>query len=65
MSEAGYVKDKHYQFLLEYFSGPVIRLRLEALWRDTVKVLESIGFEDKVRFMVHKVTPFFLRYSIR
>ncbi|GHV93786.1 hypothetical protein AGMMS50293_01060 [Spirochaetia bacterium] len=49
MSEAGYVKDEHYQFLLEYFPANIISLRFEALWRDTVKVIEGMGLEDKVR----------------
>jgi hypothetical protein len=49
MSEAGFVKDKHYQFLLKYFSGNIICMRFEALWADTVKVIQSYKLERKLR----------------
>jgi hypothetical protein len=49
MSEAGYVKDEHYQFLLKYFPANTIKLRFQALWGDMVKVLENTGIENKFR----------------
>jgi len=49
MSEAGFVKDKHYQFLLKYFPGNIMPMRFMALWADTVKVVESYGLEKKLR----------------
>jgi hypothetical protein len=49
MSEAGFIKDKHYQFLLTYFPGNIIVNRFKALWNDTVKVVESYGLENKLR----------------
>jgi hypothetical protein len=45
MSEAGFIKDKHYQFLLKYFPANTIFKRFKALWADTVKVVESYGLE--------------------
>jgi len=49
MSEAGYIKDKHYQFLLKYFPGNVISLRFQALWNDTDTVIKSYGLKGKFR----------------
>ena len=49
MSEVGFIKDKHYQFLLKYFPGNIMYMRFEALWADTVKVVESYGLEKKLR----------------
>jgi len=49
VSEAGYIKDDHYKFLLEFFPGNIIHIRSHAFWNDIVKVLEKSGFEDKVR----------------
>jgi len=49
MSETGFVKDKHYKFLLNYFPGNIIPMRFTALWADTVKVVESYGLEKKLR----------------
>ena len=49
MSKAGFVKDKHYQFLLNYFPGNKMPIRFMALWADTVKVIESYGLENKLR----------------
>ena len=45
MSEAGLIKDKHYQFLLKYFPGNIMYMRFKALWADTVQVVESYGLE--------------------
>ena len=42
MSEAGYIKDKHYQFLLKYFPANKIHRRFKSLYADTLKVIESI-----------------------
>jgi len=49
MSEAGLIKDKHYQFLLKYFPANTIFKRFKALWADTVYVVESYGLEKKLR----------------
>jgi hypothetical protein len=49
MSEAGYTKDKHYQFLLKYFPANKIHIRYSSLWADTVKVIETAGLESIVR----------------
>jgi hypothetical protein len=49
MSEVGFIKDKHYKFLLKYFPGNIMYMRFEALWADTVKVVESYGLEKKLR----------------
>ena len=49
MSEAGFIKDKHYQFLLKYFPGNKIYSRFKTLWDDTVKVIESYKLENKLR----------------
>jgi hypothetical protein len=49
MSEAGYIKDKHYQFLLKYFPGNIMSMRLIALWGDTDNVIKSFGLKDKLR----------------
>ena len=49
MSKAGFTKDKHYQFLLEYFPANNIHLRFKTLWEDTVKVVESYGLQNKLR----------------
>jgi hypothetical protein len=51
MSESGYIKDKHYQFLLQYFPAPKIYNRFKSLWADTVKALENIGPENKFRML--------------
>jgi hypothetical protein len=48
MSEAGFVKDKHYQFLLKYFPGNIMLLRYKALWNDTVQVIQGFGLEEKL-----------------
>ena len=47
MSEAGFVKDEHYKFLLEYFPGNKMLIRFMALWNDTNKIIEETGMEDK------------------
>lgn len=49
MSKAGFLKDKHYQFLLKYFPANKIHSRFKMLWADTVKVVESYGLQDKLR----------------
>jgi hypothetical protein len=49
MSESGYIKDKHYQFLLQYFPGNIISMRLKALWVDTYNVIKSFGLVNKLR----------------
>ena len=49
MSEAGFIKDKHYQFLLKYFPGNIMSMRLKALWEDTYNVIKSFGLKDKLR----------------
>ena len=49
MSKAGYVKDKHYQFLLEYFPANKMPMRYQALWNDLIKVVEGFGLDDKLR----------------
>jgi hypothetical protein len=49
MSEAGYIKDKHYQFLLKYFPGNTMPMRFRALWEDTSNVIKSFGLKDKLR----------------
>lgn len=49
MSKAGFIKDKHYQFLLDYFPGNKIPLRYSALWTDTQQVIESYNLTDKLR----------------
>jgi len=48
MSEAGFIKDKHYKFLLKYFPANIISMRFKALWTDTVKVVESYGLENNL-----------------
>jgi len=48
MSEAGLVKDKHYQFLLKYFPGNIMLLRYKALWNDTFNVIQGFGLEKKL-----------------
>jgi len=62
MSEAGYIKDKHYQFLLQYFPANKMPNRFMYLWTDTVKVIESIGLEDKVRIDEESFQMFILDY---
>jgi len=62
MSEAGYIKDDHYQFLLQYFPANKIINRLKYLWADTVKVIENIGLEDKVRIDEESFQMFILDY---
>ena len=49
MSEAGYVKDKNYQFLIKYFPGNIMPMRLKALWTDTCNVIENFGLQNKLR----------------
>jgi len=49
MSEAGYIKDKHYQFLLQYFPGNIMSMRLKALWVDTDNVIKNFGLKSKLR----------------
>jgi len=49
MSEKGFIKDKHYQFLLRYFPANIISMRFKSLWADTVKVIESYGLEKNLR----------------
>jgi hypothetical protein len=49
VSEAGYTKDEHYKFLLDFFPGNIIHIRSNALWNDIVKVLEGSGHDEKVR----------------
>jgi len=49
VSESGFIKDEHYQFLLKYFPANKISIRFNALWADTVRVIENTGFEDKLR----------------
>jgi len=49
MSKAGYIKDKHYQFLLNYFPGNIMSMRFQALWNDTETVIKSYGLKDKLR----------------
>ena len=49
MSEAGYIKDEHYKFLLKYFPANKIHIRFKSLWADTVKVIENTEFENKLR----------------
>ena len=48
MSKTGYIKDKHYQFLLQYFPGNIMSMRLKALWVDTNNVIKNLGLKDKV-----------------
>jgi len=62
MSEAGYIKDEHYQFLLQYFPANKMPNRFKYLWADTVKVIESIGLEDKVRIDEKSFQMFILDY---
>ena len=62
MSEAGYIKDKHYQFLLQYFPANKMSNRFMYLWADTVKVIESIGLEDKVKIDEESFQMFILDY---
>ena len=47
MSEAGFIKDEHYQFLLEYFPANKIFIRFKTLWTDAIRVIEETGIEDK------------------
>lgn len=49
MSKAGFIKDKHYQFLLDYFPANVMYMRYKSLWADTAKVIESYGLVKKLR----------------
>ena len=49
MSESGFIKDKHYQFLLNYFPANKISIRFKTLWMDTVKVIESFGLDKNLR----------------
>ena len=49
MSEAGYIKDEHYQFLLKYFPANKVHNRFMSLWKDTAKVIENIELGDKLR----------------
>ena len=49
MSEAGFVKDKHYQFLLKYFPGNKIYIRYQTLWGDIVKVVKSFKLDKVLR----------------
>ena len=46
MSEAGFIKDKHYQFLLKYFPASKIYMRVKSLWADTQRVLKNIGLDE-------------------
>jgi hypothetical protein len=48
MSEVGYIKDKHYQFLLQCFPGNIISMRFKALWDDTYSVIKNFGLKDKL-----------------
>jgi hypothetical protein len=49
MSEAGFIKDNHYQFLIKYFPANKRHMRFKSLWADTVKVIESYGLDKKLR----------------
>jgi hypothetical protein len=62
MSEAGYIKDEHYQFLLKYFPGTKIPNREEHLWADTIKVIENLGLENKVTIDEESFHMFILDY---
>ncbi|MDR2517782.1 MAG: hypothetical protein LBD13_00020 [Spirochaetaceae bacterium] len=62
MNEAGCDKDSHYQFLLRYFPEHIIKSRYEALWKDTVKILESLGVGDKVRIDEESFNMFVIDY---
>jgi hypothetical protein len=49
VSNVSRIKDEHYQFLTEYFSVSKLHDRYEALWADSVRVIENTGLEDKLR----------------
>jgi hypothetical protein len=42
----GRIKDEHYQFLIEYFPVSKLHDRYEALWADSVRVIENTGLEE-------------------
>jgi hypothetical protein len=62
MSKAGYIKDEHYNFLLEIFPGNIIHTRSKALWDDMIKVLEKTGFESKLRIDEESFHIFIIDY---
>jgi hypothetical protein len=62
MSEAGYIKDEHYEFLLKIFPGNIIHIRSNALWNDMIKVLEKTGFEEKLRIDEESFQIFIIDY---
>jgi hypothetical protein len=49
MSDAGYTKDEHYQFLLKYFPGNILPIRYSTLWNEVVVVIKGMKLESFVR----------------
>jgi hypothetical protein len=49
MSEAGYIKDDHYKFLLKYFPGNILPMRFLTLWNEVTVVINGMKIEKVVR----------------
>ena len=62
MSKAGYIKEKHYQFLLQYFPGNIMSMRLKALLVDTSSVIKIFGLKDKLRIDIESFENIILDY---
>jgi hypothetical protein len=62
MSDSGYVKDAHYQFLLKYFPGNIIYERFSTIWNEVVIVVKGMKLESKVRIDEESFQMFILDY---
>jgi hypothetical protein len=62
MSNAGYIKDGEYQFLLEYFPGVKIYRRFVNLWNEVVVLVKRQGLQDKIRIDEESFHQFILDY---